>query len=248
MVYTGIMGKDQTDNGLQVGLIADEVRLAYRPGTSDEKVMRHGFATADLSASRYQPERDHVILDIGAHIGTFALRLAKRVPDGRVIAVEASRETYEVLVHNVALNCAANVETDHLALAAQSGKADLYHYGENWGYTIMAPLDEAYECVEARSLEDYLNERHVDHCDLAKLNCEGAEFPILMAASRDTLARIERLLVLYHCDLSGGFELEDLERHLRNTGFHVRRIARSETEGLLLAGQKAQCWHEGDIG
>ena len=51
------------------------------------------------------------------------------------------------------------------------------------------------------TLERYLDDRGATAVAVAKFNCEGAEFPILLGAAATTLRRIATMIVLYHCDL-----------------------------------------------
>ena len=138
--------------------------------------------------------------------------------------MEASQETFNYLRINKLLNGADNLHVDHLALADQAGTLRLYHAPSgNWGHTITRAHDEGRsEDVEARRLEDYLESHGVERCALLKFNCEGAEFPILLAAPLETLQRVERMLILYHLDLVEGYDLSQLRAHLERAGFVTR--------------------------
>lgn len=222
---------------LQVAPFADGLQIAYRDDTIDAWVMQSGFATGDWSRYDYQPEPDHVILDAGAHIGTFALRAATRVPEGRVFAIEASRGTYDVLAHNVRLNGMEHLQADHLALSDQAGTVRLHHSEHNWGHTITKAVSDDGELVPATSLSAYLADNEIDRCHFAKFNCEGAEFPALMATEVSDLRKFDNMLVLYHLDLvdEDVYGLEELERHLGAAGFELRRGTRSPTRGRIIA-------------
>lgn len=212
--------------------------VAFRSGTSDERVIAHSFAN-DIFYSAipdYTPAPDHVILDVGAHIGTFALLSASKAPRGRVWAIEASQDTFNFLRINAAINGLANLGVHHLALSDKTGTARLFHdAGGNWGHSIMAELSSAGEDVETTSLADYMKANAIQHIDFAKFNCEGAEFPILISASADTLARIDRMLVLFHCDLVAGYKLDDLTGALEAAGFSLDISANKKQRGRIIA-------------
>lgn len=91
--------------------------MAYRLRSVDTAVLHHSFdndiffrAVPDLEVGDTA-----VILDVGAHIGTFALLASERAPRGRVYALEASRETFDLLRTNIELNRRHNIIADHLA-------------------------------------------------------------------------------------------------------------------------------------
>lgn len=63
--------------------------------------------------------QDTVFLDIGAHIGFFSLLAAQLAPNGKIIAIEASPNTYQLLKENtkynqpiIAKNCAISHQTE----------------------------------------------------------------------------------------------------------------------------------------
>ena len=215
-----------------------DLDVAFRSGTSDERVIAHSFTNDIFYAAipDYTPAPDHVILDVGAHIGTFALLSASKVPRGRVWAIEASRDTFNFLRINAAINGLAQLGVSHLALSDKKGKARLFHdAGGNWGHSIMAKLSSAGEDVETETLADYMKSNAIQHIDFAKFNCEGAEFPILIGASADILARIERMLVLFHCDLVAGYKLDDLIGALEAAGFSLEITGNTTKRGRIIA-------------
>lgn len=210
--------------------------VAYREGSTDDEQLRHSF-DRDIffpAVPEYVPARDHVILDVGAHIGTFALLAASKVPDGRVYAVEASAESFNYLRVNLALNRLTNVTPTHLALSDRRGRATL-HYGEwNLGHTITRPGGRGEE-VETDTLANYMAAHGIDRCDFAKFNCEGAEFPILLGSRPEVLRRIARMLILYHCDLAPGSDRGVLEAHLRAAGFTTDLRRQKGPRGWIVA-------------
>lgn len=215
--------------------------VAYRSGTSDEKVIAHSFDN-DIFFSgmpEYQPQPDHVIVDIGAHIGGFTMVAARKVPQGRVFSIEACQETYDYLRTNIAINRLDNVEAHHLAITDHKGVIRLYHDEGNWGHSIMVPFSPVWEDTPTDSLAGYLADRGVNSVDFIKLNCEGAEFPILMGAPVDLLRRISCMLVLYHADLSPHHTLDDLRTHLGEAGFQTQLRQQRGERGWLVATRNA---------
>ena len=138
----------------------DGTYVAYRRGTSDEDVLAHSFGR-DIFLSgvpEYEPRAGDIVLDVGAHIGDFALLAARRVGDGRVHAVEACRETCGILCINIALNRASNIVPSHLALAGHDGICTLFHAppGESWGDSTTHDYAADSEEVPGRSLRSFL--------------------------------------------------------------------------------------------
>jgi FkbM family methyltransferase len=68
-----------------------------------------------------------ITLDIGAHVGYFALLASHANPAGRVYAFEPLARVRDRLEHNVSLNAASNVTCVALAVGSPAGTADFFH-------------------------------------------------------------------------------------------------------------------------
>lgn len=211
--------------------------MAYRPGTVDEAVLRDSFSH-DIFFSgvpEYEPSETDVIIDIGAHIGTFAVLAASKVPRGVVHAIEACQDTFDFLRMNAALNRRANIHAHRLALCGERGFCTLYHDAENWGHSVVRRQSASSETVECKTLQDFFEENGIDRCNFVKFNCEGAEFPILLASSFELLRRIDKMLVLYHGDLWTENTKEELIAHLEASGFKCVTRNQTEDRGWIVA-------------
>ena len=221
---------------LEIGTFG-EFELAYRTGTADELVI-HQALEEDLffkGISEYRPAPNHVIVDVGAHIGLFSLLAGQRSPQGRIFAIECSRETYNYLRLNVALNKVSNIDISRLALSDKAGEVRLFHADGNWGHSIMKPLSSSGEAVPADTLVNFFLTKKIEHCDLMKLNCEGAEFPILLSTPVEVLRRVDVLFIAYHNDLRGAYTIEQLIEHLNSAGFKTREYVVFRHGGWMVA-------------
>lgn len=223
---------------LEIGSFAG-FEVAYRKGTADERVIAHSF-DEDIffqGASEYQAAGDHIIIDIGAHIGTFSLLVSSMVQRGKVFSIEACKDSFNLLRINVALNSAENISAHHLAIMDKKGTCRLSYDTEigNWGHSVVSQVSDYGEEVEACSLENFLDENNIDNCHFMKVNCEGAEFPILLNTPGRVLHRFEKILVLYHCDLWADNSEKDLLAHFEASGFKTRIFNQSEKRGWIIA-------------
>ncbi len=91
------------------------------------------------------------------------------------------------------------------------------------------------ETVPTMSLSDLFDTAGIERCSFMKLNCEGAEFPILQTARPEILQRIDCMLVLYHCDIAAGYELEELSARLSSSGFRLRFTNQTRHRGWIIA-------------
>lgn len=214
------------------------LKVYYRKGTEDELVLSHSFDN-DIyfkEIPSFRPRRNPIIVDVGAHIGTFSLLTCYKYPNSRVYALEASSETFNVLNKNVQTN-ALPITIFHSALLDRSDSVRLYHntISGNWGHSITRPFDGSSEEVNAITLEQLVAENGIDFIDLAKFNCEGSEFSILLNMPGALLAKFGLGIILYHEDLAeNGYRLEDLLRLFDNKSFRRLVVRKSNDRGWLI--------------
>jgi FkbM family methyltransferase len=214
--------------------------VAFRSGTADESVLDHSFDKDIFFAGvpEYHVGATDVIIDVGAHIGTFSMLAARKAPQGRIYAIEASLETFNYLRTNIALNRLDHVRPFYLALSDRKGTVRLHHDRGNWGHSIMKEMSSRGEEVPSDTLENFLGENRIEDCAFIKFNCEGAEFPILMNTSNEILRTIRMMLVLYHEDLAEGYSLAALRAKLEEAGFTTELRNPRRTRGWLIAQRK----------
>lgn len=213
----------------------------YRPGTADEEVLKESFEKDIFfpGIPEYRVQPDHIIIDIGAHIGCFSLLAAKKAPQGKVYSFEPAAETCEVLQQNVRSNNLSNIKTFQLAMAGENGKTLLYHdlITGNWGHSITKALSAETEEVNCITPENFFSSEGIGHADLIKLNCEGAEFRIVLQTPENILRRIHCMLILYHGYLEEHISVRQMAGHLKQTGFHIhyRYRNRKDNSGWMIA-------------
>ncbi len=76
------------------------------------------------------PRRHYVcVLDVGAHIGTFSLRIAPRA--SRILAFEPVRENFELLERNLLSTPSLQVELFPMAVSDRAGSLQIYLSAHN---------------------------------------------------------------------------------------------------------------------
>lgn len=84
---------------------------------------------SNIYEKKYSLSEGDVVVDVGAHIGSFTLKAAHQVGSrGRVVGVEPYSQNYELLTRNVALNSYHNVTlvSAGLGSAARSESLNIY--------------------------------------------------------------------------------------------------------------------------
>jgi FkbM family methyltransferase len=152
----------------------------------------------------------HVLIDIGAHIGTFAALWHVKNPSARIACIEACPENIPALQKNVG----HFAEVIHAACTYQAKPLALLNAVrprcESTGGSMVVPLDEIDTApgqpgyhywrdtrpLPAITLEEIMARLEVDHIDLLKLDCEGSEIDIL--GNTPSRERIRFVVGEYH--------------------------------------------------
>jgi FkbM family methyltransferase len=126
----------------------------------------------------FEPRRDEVFIDVGAHIGKYALRGAKIVGnEGMVLAFEPHPINYQTLVRNIELNKIRNVIPINLAAWNMDTKLKLFIGKTTAQHSIKANIGLGCFEVEARALDHVLS--GYNRIDWIKIDVEGAEYETL---------------------------------------------------------------------
>jgi FkbM family methyltransferase len=183
---------------------------------------------------------EDTVVDIGAHVGVFALWAATWYPANHLICVEPSSESFTILRRNCADNHLTNVNLVQCACAGYTGTSRLYSRGQlsmNTLYTRdgLGSSFQELERVPVISLDDLLAKFHIKNVGLLKLDCEGAEYEVLMSASEATLRRCKHIVLEYHLGLTTTLP-HALACFLGEKGFEVAiHPPRSKEDGYLYA-------------
>lgn len=145
------------------------------------------------------------IIDVGAGIGEYTLFAAHKCPAAQVFAFEPFHESFKLLKTNLALNQVNNVQAYEMAVWSKAGYLMLDSAPGEPSQFISSevdahPQDDENEnfLVPSISLADVFSLLDLERCDLLKLDCEGAEYPILLNAPPEVLDKIDRIILEYH--------------------------------------------------
>ena len=143
------------------------------------------------------------VVDIGAGIGDFSIYAAFGRPETKVYAFEPYPGSFLLLNENLEQNAIENVFPFQQAVWGNAGELTLdLSVGEPLQFSSQEVVVESAKAgqikVHAVTLADVLVQQKLDRVDLLKLDCEGAEYEILMKAPVETLMQIQRIVMEYH--------------------------------------------------
>lgn len=180
------------------------------------------------------PGGELAILDIGANIGYFSLYISNLFPSAKIYSFEPSPMNYQRLQDNLKRNEISNVETFPYAVIDKEGTVE-FHTVEWAGCNTIykSRLGEGtYDTQEVKcvGIDTIFDITGVQQFDLAKIDCEGSEFPIILNSSDDLLKAIKKYIIEVH--EVDGFHQDQLIERFKDLGFIVR-----STENLLIVDQ-----------
>ncbi|NMB53327.1 MAG: FkbM family methyltransferase [Leptolinea sp.] len=161
---------------------------------------------------------DHVILDIGANIGTHTLSFAKMVgPGGFVFAFEPQRITYEFLCANIAMNNLINVVPYQAAVSDKAGEIMVPIINPN------SPSNTGAFKISGYSTGDAVRQITVDalglgKCNLIKVDVEGMEHNVILGAV-NTIRNLRPVLFIENNGYGNAKELVKLVLDLNYRGW-----------------------------
>ena len=192
-----------------------------------------------------------VVVDIGAHIGYYALLAARAVgADGHVFAFEPERENHALLVANLADNGYANVTAINKAVMSESGELSLFVSPDNAGdHHLYAGADDrsSYR-VPATSIDDFFADRPKT-VDVIKMDIQGAEL-FALRGMRDVLQANQSLLLFTEMApgslRDAGASVQEYADALTDAGFDLHVI--DEASGTVSATTAEQLLGAVDFG
>ncbi|MBR9699275.1 FkbM family methyltransferase [Candidatus Woesearchaeota archaeon] len=170
------------------------------------------------------------IIDIGANIGSFTVFAAKQ-KETKVFSFEPMPDNFRMLDKNVKANNLHNVQVFPTAVSGKKTKVKVFR-GEKSGMHSMYGSGKEYETVQTTTIKEIMDHHNIKRCGFLKLDCEGAEYEILMSTPKGYLKRIKNIALEYH-DV-GTARRDELVEFLKKAGFTVRAKG-NEKIGIMYA-------------
>ncbi len=167
-----------------------------------------------------------VFINIGAHIGKYALLIAKKYPDAKVIAIEPNPIAYDALSKALKINNVNNVQVFNIALSDSDNSTDLCIRRSS----VVSSIEEFESCIEIRkvitkTLDSLINELGLGRVDLINIDVEGAELRVIKG-SLNTIVRFKPKLMI-ECE---DRHYNELMRILRGVGYRCSVLERYDYE------------------
>ena len=186
--------------------------------------------------------REKDVVDIGANIGDtavyFALKGARRV-----YAFEPYPYSYNLALKNIKLNRLQDkITLFNEGCGEEESNIKIDRCYQNTGGTDLKEFDKGNK-IRITTLSDIIKRFNISNRAILKIDCEGCEYGVLLAAKNSDLRRFKQIQIEYH------YGYLNLKKKLVDAGFKVSKTAPKysidqEAEnkelfiGLIYAGRK----------
>jgi len=149
----------------------------------------------------FKPTKGAIVIDVGAHVGIYSVKLAKKVgKQGLILSIEPNTFNYRLLMENIKFNrLSERVIPLNVAAGSFNGKTKLYLNSDAYsgGHSLL-PISQQWMQVRIRTLDTIMDKLELNHCDIIKIDVEGYELEVLKGAEH-TLEKTSNIVVAaYH--------------------------------------------------
>jgi FkbM family methyltransferase len=202
--------------------VEDGVRFKVHVNTSDALMIWEIWKVKVYDDARIPICAGDVVVDMGAHIGAFAVRAARLAQGGQVYAYEASSKNFALLTENRKLNNLENLYIENSAVSNRCGTMPFYTPSDNRILgSLLQNTSSFVETVPAITFSDIIAKHAVTQIDFLKVDVEGAEFDILFADPEETLSKTRQIVMEFHEFKDDKRSHHDLVNLLSSHGFEV---------------------------
>ena len=218
--------------------------------------LRHRSFLADVSGGEHEPYVVEVLLgqlrpgtvfvDVGAHLGLYTLRAARRIgPTGRIVAFEADPYTATALAANVKRARLGNVRVVAKAVSDHVGSTTFWLSAGTYSSSLYRrPSMASIQRVEINATTIDAEVGPADDVVL-KIDVEGAELDAL-GGLEQTVAQASRIVLMVEVNPSAlaeaGRAPAELIARLRELGLELWRIDEEAQEVVLLDTNDTGDW------
>ncbi|MEO1517215.1 MAG: FkbM family methyltransferase [Bacteroidota bacterium] len=206
------------------------LQLDYRLNREGINILNEVFVQKVYAA--YFPLYEKAcIVDVGAHFGYFSFFAALNTqPDSRIFALEPFPDNFDLLRQNLAAHSFSNITPLAIGLGGKSEERGISGH-KSFNQSIFGSKTGEGTSASLLSLADFCDQQGLEQIDFLKLDCEGAEYPILLDSTADSIRRAKVISMEFHDLREEGYRPLQLVNCLESAGFDIRLFQFSPNYG-----------------
>ena len=210
------------------------MKIMIRTDSTDLMALTNVWMINEYNIDDYGITENDTVIDIGAHIGLFSLRVSNFCTKGKIFSYEPIKDNFECLISNLKLNQLEHVLPFNLAVSSDSSKLDIFLNDDESGHSIFSKKNKKIS-VDSISLKEIFDQNEIKICKLLKLDCEGSEYSIIEALPSEYFERIDNIVIEYHLADSKPEYSKKLINKIKNAGFTIETKPHYNDMGFLIA-------------
>jgi len=213
------VGKKRYDFVKEVNF--ESCKLLIRPFLLSEIIMISGFREPYVK-NILNVKKGDIFVDVGAHIGTYTIPIAKKVGEGgAVIAFEPHPKSRDLLEKNIAINQINNVVLMKQPVSDSRKKVSfrLSKDPPTSGIETNATNESNVE-MESIDLDTALSEQNLTKIDWLKIDVEGNEVAVLKG-SKNILKKFSPKIII---EMFNNETLEEGIKILESEGYELKKL------------------------
>ena len=210
------------------------IKIKLRTNSTDLMAFANVWLVEEYRKPGFEIRNNDTMIDIGAHIGLFALYASQFCRSGKIFCFEPIKENFDMLTTNIELNQITNITAINTAVSADNGIVTIYLNEDQSGHSMHTVGSKKVE-TKSVSLQSVFDSNSIEHCDFLKLDCEGEEYSIMDALPDSHYSKIKKICMEYHLADIKRKSLDQLIDRLQRFTFRITQTETSPDMGLLYA-------------
>ena len=223
--------------GFKEGIVTYKLRknnvmLSARAGTEDLSEIAVIGGGNEYDLTKITLPKNPTIVDLGGHIGSFSIPLAKSLKNKCDIFIfEPQKENYELLVKNIKRNRAVSIHPFPVAISDYNGKGSLSNMtGNTDSYYLSSKKGQVAKCKVQR-LPDALKKYKLSKIDLLKMDIEGSEYNVFQDSSSNEYISDKVRYIYLEFHTTGKHSFSEIKKMTKK---HFKIISKTKNTALLV--------------
>lgn len=162
------------------------------------------------------------IIDIGANIGDSTVYFKNTYPKAKIYAFEPSNSIFSQLKFNISLNGNKNITLYKLGVGSKNGKVSFYDNRQSGLSSIYFNSKKIKKnIIQITTLKNIFKLNAISKCDLLKIDCEGAEYDIILNLDKKILDKVANMVIEFHEGLNR-YDRDDLVNFLKKRNYKIK--------------------------
>lgn len=213
------------------------VKIKIRVNSTDLMAFTHVWLLHEYGRSGFEIRDTDIVIDVGAHIGLFALFSSQFCKNGKIYCFEPVKENFDLLESNLKLNSIRNVVAINAAISTNNGIVTMYLDEDESGHSMYGTGIKQIQ-VKSFSLQDVFDSNKLKKCDFLKIDCEGEEYKIIDSLPTQYFDKINKMCIEYHFVDTKPHLLQEMIKRLRLSSYMIDTRDILPSIGFLYAKKK----------